>query len=45
MQTEGFREKERRDARFRELRAQGTPHLNRYSTYEGGKSLWCVVYA
>lgn len=44
MQVEGFRDKDMRDARFRELRAQKTPHLSRYSTYDGGKSLWCVVY-
>jgi len=44
MQVEGFRDKDTRDARFRELRAQKTPHVSRYSTYDGGKSLWCVVY-
>lgn len=44
LQTEAFRDKEQRDARWRELKSQGTPHVNRFSTYEGGKSLWCVVY-
>jgi len=45
MQSEGFRDTDSRDARFRELRAEGAKHISRYSTYEGGKSLWVVVYA
>lgn len=44
MQVEAFTDKDRRDERFRELRSEKTPHLSKFSTYEGNHSLWCVVY-
>jgi hypothetical protein len=45
MQSEGFREKDMRTERVRELTFEGKKHINTYSTYEGGKSLWVVTYA
>lgn len=43
MQTEEFSDKEARNARFRELRDGGTPHVSKFSTVRGNKSVWCVV--
>ena len=43
MRVEEFTDKDARDARFRELRAARTPHVNKFSTVRFGRSLWCVV--
>jgi hypothetical protein len=44
MSIEEFADKERRDERFRELRAKGTPHVSKFSTVdESNHSVWCVV--
>ena len=45
MRSEGFRNKDDRDARHAKLKSEKAKHLNRFSTYEGGKSLWVVIYA
>jgi len=40
---EEFTDKDKRDERFRELRAKGTPHVTKYSTARKEGSLWYVV--
>jgi hypothetical protein len=43
MKVEEFADKEERNARFQELRAQGIPHVSKFSTVRDNKSVWCVV--
>ena len=43
MTIEEFDDKDKRNERFNALRAQGTPHVSKFSTVRGVKSVWCVV--
>ena len=43
MQIEEFADKDARNARFAQLRAAGTRHVNKFSTIRGNQSVWCVV--
>lgn len=43
MHVEEFTDKAKRDERFHELRAKGTPHVSKWSTARAEGSLWYVV--
>lgn len=43
MHVEEFTDKDKRDERFRELRAKGTPHVFKWSTARAEGSIWYVV--
>jgi hypothetical protein len=43
MTIEEFSDKDQRNERFHQLRAQGTPHVSKFSTVKNNKSVWCVV--
>lgn len=43
MTIEEFSDKDKRNKRFHQLRAKGTPHVSKFSTVRDNKSVWCVV--
>lgn len=43
MQVETFRSKEKRDERFRQLRYEGVKHVSKFSDWQHGHDIWCVV--
>lgn len=42
--VEEFLDKEKRDERFRELRAKRASGLAKFSTVRANRSVWCVVH-